>query len=233
MTPRPETLEALQRERDELSRRLSEALALVAQAQTGAYSRGGMAEAQHDHLAQELRDLKLQDFQGVCIRLYDFWKTNKRTEERQQVQRAYALVQFRNQLADQILVKGMARLLLAQESGDPKADREQVRRGIQDALLEKFRLNKHQDLLPEGLLDGLRAAIGKGLDFLRAMTMATPPGYLLVPPPGAPFNPDHHEAVVGCPTNSGVKVKLTAFPGYLPLFSSRVLERALVYTVEN
>lgn len=221
----------LEHERDELNRRLSEALARLAVAEAGAYSQGGAGGARHDQLAQELRTLKLQDFQGVCVRLYDFWKQGKNASERQQMRRALALTQFRKLLADQVLVQGIP-LLLVRRNTDPAEDRLQAGRDIQASLFKTMNIQPEKGHLPEGLLTDLEAAITKGLDFIQAMALATPPGCLLVPSAGTAFNPAQHEAVAGCPTEGAVKIKLTVFPGYLPCFSQRALERALVYTVE-
>ena len=44
------------------------------------------------------------------------------------------------------------------------------------------------------------------------------------------FSPELHEAMIGCPEEGMVHVKLTVFPGYLVSSSNRVLEKALVYT---
>jgi hypothetical protein len=75
-------------------------------------------------------------------------------------------------------------------------------------------------------LDELLAAV---LAFLTDLLTATPPGRLLVPRDGNPFDPEQHEAINGRPGATELKVTATLFPGYLVLDATpRILEKARV-----
>jgi hypothetical protein len=77
----------------------------------------------------------------------------------------------------------------------------------------------------------LDAVIGAVLRLLNDLLTATPPGRLLLPLDGGPFDPQRHEPLAGRPTTGELKVKATLFPGYVILAEPPVVvEKALVYT---
>lgn len=84
-----------------------------------------------------------------------------------------------------------------------------------------------EDRIPEALRNDLENLVRKGLELVKKIASADPPGVLWTEKKGIPFKSDRHEAMLGC--EEGGKILLTIYPGYL--VSDRVFEKALVFTV--
>lgn len=69
--------------------------------------------------------------------------------------------------------------------------------------------------------------VKKGLELVKKIASADPPGILWIEKEGIPFKSDRHEAILGC--EEGGKILLTVYPGYM--VGDRVFEKALVFTV--
>ncbi|MCI0457671.1 MAG: hypothetical protein L0Z62_11935 [Gemmataceae bacterium] len=206
-----------------------DALGRLASQDAGAYALAAPgAPPQHDRLVLTLRQLKIQEFQGLSLTLYNRWKLAK---QRKEMDRTFALAHFRYLMADRILVEG-SRLLSVRQTASAEGDLARVREAIAQSIHDVLHLTPQKRAsLPGQLFADLQDAIQKGTEFLRAMLTAAPPGCLLVPEEGAPFTPAEHELVPDSPGGEGGQVRLTVFPGYLVPSSDRVLEKALVYTL--
>ncbi len=216
----------LLRKRDELSRRLNDALGRVAGKDAGAWSLASPGSApQHDQLVQVFRQLKLQDFQALSLSLYSLWQ--KKSANSSTTAPTFALARFRQTLAEAILVEG-SMLLSVRRSGLVEADVQEVVRAIHESIQTQLKMRNKP---PPEVAGKLNETIARGIHLLREMATATPPACLLVPHRETPFMPELHEAMIGCPDKGTVSVKLTVFPGYLVTGSNRVMEKALVYTV--
>jgi hypothetical protein len=224
MATEPMPYEELLHERDELNRRLNEALGRLAALDAGAYSETSPGSGpQHDQMLQLFRQLKLQDFQALSFSLYSIWQ-KKPTSSGAEPTRALAFC--RQLLAETILIEG-SKLLCLRLSANAEADRAAVRAAIEQLVRTRFKMRNKP---PEEVETKLQEAITKGLDLLAAMAVATPAASLLVPEPHTPFTPELHEVMPGCPDQGNIAVRLMVFPGYLVQRSNRVLEKALVYT---
>jgi hypothetical protein len=222
------TLSSLQRERDELSRRLNDALVRLAGHNlaegAGAYSHASPDSGpQHDQLLLSFRQLKLQDFQALSFGLYSIWQKRPGNDA---TKPAYALALCREKLSREVLLEG-SKLLTIRRSVNPDHDLDDIRQTIYDAIRTRFKM---KNAPPAVLEDKMKETIARSLDLLRAMALARPAGCLLVAPHKTPFQAEVHEPVVGCPDQPTARVQLTVFPGYLVTSSNRVLEKALVYT---
>ena len=217
-------LASLQQERDELSRRLNDALARLAGNDAGAYSHTSPDSGpQHDQMLASFRQLKLQDFQALSFSLYSIWQ---KTHGSAATKPAYALALCREKLAHEVLIEG-SKLLTIRRSVNADEDVEAVRRAVYESIRTRFKM---RNTPPPELENKMRETIVRSIDLLRAMTMARPAGCLLMAGPKTLYQAELHEPVVGCPDLPTAQVQLTVFPGYLVTSSNRVLERALVYT---
>ncbi|OKH41613.1 hypothetical protein NIES2101_34050 [Calothrix sp. HK-06] len=82
-------------------------------------------------------------------------------------------------------------------------------------------------LIPEAIRNETENLVKKGLELVKKIASADPPGVLWVEKEGTVFNSDRHEAMLGC-EESGI-ILFTVYPGYL--VGSRVFDKAVVYTV--
>src|ERR1700734_2930566 len=90
-------LASLRQERDELSRRLNDALSRLAGSDAGAFSLASPDGApQHDQNMLTFRKLKLQEFQGLSLALYSIWQKKPGAET---VKPALALALCREKLS--------------------------------------------------------------------------------------------------------------------------------------
>ena len=216
----------LLRERDDLNRRLNDALGRLANSDAGAYSVASPGSGpQHDQLVQTFRQLKLQDFQLLSFSLFSIWQKKASAQE---TKPTYALAWCRQALAEAVLIEG-AKLLGIRRTIDVDSDLREVRKTIWQSIQTRFKMRNKP---PADLADKLQDTISRSLDLLRAMATATPAACLLVPHHHASFLPELHEAIIGCPDQGSISVRLTVFPGYLVTGSNRLLEKALVYTEE-
>jgi hypothetical protein len=217
----------LLRERDELSRRLSEALGRLAGRDAGAYSVAAPGSGpQHDQLVQVFRRLKTQDFRALSEDLYHLLQQKAHGHSSPP---ADARPQFRHLLSEKILVEGskwLGVLTAVRRSASADVDADDLREKIYQSVRQE--LGKKEP--PVEVADRIRETITKGVSLLRAMRSATPSACLLVPHRGSPFVADEQEAVLGRPDQGTATVRFTVFPGYLVTGSNRVLEKALVYT---
>jgi hypothetical protein len=79
-----------------------------------------------------------------------------------------------------------------------------------------------------GQLDTL---LRHSLTFLGDLLASEPPGRLLLPLSGAPFDPERHEPIPGRPATGELVVRATAFPGYAVFEDPpRLVVKARVYT---
>jgi hypothetical protein len=217
--------QGLLREREELSRRLNDALGRLAGKDAGAWSLASPGGGpQHDQLVQVFRQLKLQDFQALSLSLYSVWQ--KKAAHSGTTPPTFALARFRQTLAEAILVEG-SMLLSVRRSGSVEADMQEVSQAIHESIQTQLKM---KNTPPPEVAGKLNETIARGIHLLREMAMATPPACLLVPHRETAFVPEQHEAMIGCPDQGTVRVKLTVFPGYLVTASNRVMEKALVYT---
>jgi len=132
----PATLSSLQRERDDLSRRLNDALARLAGSDAGTFSVAGPDSGpQHDQLLLSFRQLKLQDFQALSFSLYSIWQKRPGNDTRP----AYALALCREKLAREVLLEG-CKLLAVRRSTDAEGDLEAVRRSIYESIRSRFKM---------------------------------------------------------------------------------------------
>jgi hypothetical protein len=217
----------LLRERDELSRRLNDALGRLAGRDAGAYSLASPGSGpQHDQLVQVFRRLKMQEFRALSEGLYNLLQ--KKAHGRA-APPADARPQFRHLLAEKILVEGskwLGILLAVRRTAAAEVDPAD----LQDKIYESVRQELGRKEPPAEVADRIRETVGKGVSLLWAMRAASPSACLLVPQRGSVFIPDEQEAVLGRPDQGTVHVRFTVFPGYLVTGSNRVLEKALVYT---
>jgi hypothetical protein len=194
-------------ERDELSRRLNDALGRLAASDAGAYSLASPGSGpQHDQLVQAFRQLKQQDFQSLSFSLYSIWQSKPGSAGTRATD---ALARCRQMLAEEVLVEG-SKLLAVRRSTNADVDL--------------------RNTPPPELAEQLQCTIAKSVEVLRAMMTARPAACIFVPATNGAFNAEAHEALLGCPEQADAMVRLTIFPGYLVTASNRVLEKALVAT---
>lgn len=216
--------ERLLRERDDLSRRLNDALGRLAASDAGAFSLASPGDKpQHDQLAQRFRHLKLQDFQALSFSLYSIWQKKPGSSA---TRATAALAYCRQLLAEELLVEGSKRLAIRQ-TGDLDADLHEITQAIFQSIRARLKMRNNP---PAELADRLQETIVKSLSLLQAMAAIRPAACLLVPRDQTAFLPELHEPMIGSPGQGAITVRLTVFPGYLVTGSNRVLERALVQT---
>ena len=223
-TAKDSTLSTLQQERDELSRRLNDALARLASSDAGTFSMASPDSGpQHDQNVLAFRRLKLQDFQALSLAVYSIWQKKSGSDA---VKPGHALALCREKLSHEVLVEG-SKLLAIRRSASADADLQEVSRAIYESIRTRFKMRNQP---PAELGEKIKTTITRSLELLRAMSLARPAAFLLVPAHRTPFTPELHEAVVGCPERAPAAVQFTVFPGYLVASSNRVLEKALVYS---
>ncbi len=81
--------------------------------------------------------------------------------------------------------------------------------------------------ITEAIRTNTENLVRKGLELVKKIASADPPGILWTEEEDIPYKSDRHEAMVGC-EESG-KILLTVYPGYL--VGDRVFEKPLVFTV--
>jgi hypothetical protein len=211
-------------ERDELSRRLNDALGRLAASDAGAYSLASPGSGpQHDQLVQAFRQLKQQDFQSLSFSLYSIWQSKPGSAGTRATD---ALARCRQMLAEEVLVEG-SKLLAVRRSTNADVDLRDVQETIIQSIRTRFRM---RNTPPPELAEQLQCTIAKSVEVLRAMMTARPAACIFVPATNGAFNAEAHEALLGCPEQADAMVRLTIFPGYLVTASNRVLEKALVAT---
>jgi hypothetical protein len=211
----------LLRERADLSQRLNAALNTLVTRDASSYSTAG-APRQHDQLVQAFRQLKIQDFQELTQSLFD----HRRQGARPVKNRNNTVADIRSLLAHQILGLGSRLLAIRQTDliGDLHAAKDEILVKLQKRLEEVWECQ-----IPEPLLQELHEAVLKGLQLVRDIGAAAPPGTLFFPKKDAPFDPERHEPLHARPPGGAPRIALTIFPGYLIGMQDRVFEKALVY----
>jgi hypothetical protein len=175
---------------------------------------------QHAQLIGTFSNLRNQTFRTLAEHLFNLW-TETHTEGPHA--REVTVWTMQQLLAEQIL--GRASQLFAEEmlaneeceSAQAVAATEAVSRlvprvvrAVQTAL-EPFGI----DGLPDEVASELEEVAADGLQFVRDLLEATPPGRLLFPGKHATFDPNHHEAIDPGETTPKSRIASTIFPGYV------------------
>ena len=176
-------------------------------------------------LLATFRQLKTQDFPALAATLHD------------QIGKADVLA-YQRFLMDEILIKGSWMLVehLVRHAGEQRtaeADseftgqlRDHIAGSVSKGLVRKvgFQMTAEVGRQRDALIAG-------AIEFLDDLLTAAPPGRLLLPRLGSPFDPERHEPIPGCPEAGERKITATLFPGCVVFEEGeqRVREKALVY----
>jgi len=184
----------------------------------------GHVPVAHEELTATFHKLKSHDLPGLAQTL-------------QNVVGGGELPAYQRFLVDEIVVKG-ARIVaehlirLASEPGHPNEAEfmSRLRHHVAGNVSQGLARQVNYKTTPEVGKD-VDAVISAVLRLLNDLLTTTPPGRLLLPHDGDPFDPERHEALAGRPTTGEPRVKATLFPGYVILSEPPVVvEKALVYT---
>jgi hypothetical protein len=213
------------KKRDLLHHRLIEVLHDLATGPVVLPAPAGRPTATHEQLLAAFRELRSKSFPDLAGTLHA------------RVGRADPAV-FQRFLADEILIKGSRILVehVIRNAGRPRTPKQeqeftsQLRDHIAGKVCQGLARKVGYQMTPEGgqLLEQL---LTPALAFLADLMTASPPGRLLIPLPGASFDPKRHEPIPGRPAEGQLKVTATLFPGYFVRGDpERVEEKAQVYT---
>ncbi len=170
------------------------------------------SRSQNHLLVQEFKELKEQDSQRISSSIFSHRCESipsLKADRKQEIARIKAI------LSEEIMVKGMT--LSTEESASTH---------VMDSVCTALGMSAESSI-PEALRTDIGNLVKKGLELMKKIASADPPGVLWTEKEGTPFNPDRHEAMLGC--EEGGKILLTVYPGYL--VGDRVFEKALVLTV--
>ena len=184
----------------------------------------GGTPASHDELTERFRKLKNHDVAGLAQTL----KAAVGGGE---------LPAYQRFLVDEIVVKGcrivaehLIRLASATGPNNEREFMDRLRHHVAGNVVQGLARQVNYQVRPEvgQHLDGV---IGSALRLLEDLLTTTPPGRLVLPRDGSPFDPERHEPLAGRPSTGELRVKATLFPGYVILGSPAVVvEKAVVYT---
>ncbi|MEC4811926.1 MAG: hypothetical protein SAK29_01375 [Scytonema sp. PMC 1069.18] len=132
---------------------------------------------------------------------------------------------------ENLIKQGMKLLNETSSSGTSKRFRNQeefttVVKDISTSIYNALKISEEKEI-PEKIRIDTENLVQKGLELVRKIASADPPGILWIEKEGIPFKSDRHEAILGC--EEGGKILLTVYPGYM--VGDRVFEKALVFTV--
>jgi hypothetical protein len=184
----------------------------------------GRPPVSHQELTATFRKLKTHDLSGLAHAL-------------QAAVGGGELPAYQRFLVDEIVVKG-ARIVaehlirLASEPGQPNEEEfmARLRHHVAGNVSQGLARQVNYKVTPE-VGKHIDTIISVVLRLLNDLLTTTPPGRLLLPRDGGPFDPERHEALAGRPTTGDLRVKATLFPGYVILSEPPVVvEKALVYT---
>lgn len=185
----------------------------------------GRPEARHEDLVVTFRKLKTQDYPLFARTLHDAVGKGDSAA-------------FQHLLVDEVFIKGsciLVEYLIRHAARLPSPEEEKdflesLRHHIAGNVLQE--LSKHANYavtLEVG--QQLDALLVRTLSFLVDLLTASPPGRLVVPENGTPFDPETEEALNPKASGEGRVVRATLFPGYAVLEPARtVREKALVIT---
>jgi hypothetical protein len=184
----------------------------------------GRTPVAHEELTATFHKLKSHDLPGLA----------------QTLQTAVGggdLPAYQRFLVDEIVVKG-ARIVaehlirLASEPGLPSEEEflARLRHHVAGNVVQGLARQVNYKVTPE-IGKHLDVVISAVLHLLSNLLTTTPPGRLLLPLDGEPFDPARHEALAGRPKSGELRIRATLFPGYAILSTPpTVVEKALVYT---
>jgi hypothetical protein len=184
----------------------------------------GSKPASHDELTAGFRKLKNEDVAGLAQTL-------------RAAVGAGDLPAYQLFLVEEIVVKGccivaehLIRLASSPAVASEREFMDRLRHHVAGNVRHGLARRLNYKLTPEVGKD-LDAVIASALRLLEDMLTASPPGRLLLPREGSPFDPQRHEALSGRPSTGDLKVKVTLFPGYVILGEPPVVaEKAVTYT---
>jgi hypothetical protein len=187
----------------------------------------GRPAVAHDELRQTFAQLQSRDFPDLALLLHD------------RIGRS-DVARYQRFLVDEILIKG-SRMLLeylihhVSEASSAEVETSflgRLRDHIAGSLCHMLAKKAGYQMTPDA---GKRrdALIDRSLAWLADLLTATPPGRLIAPLSGSPFDPARHEPTAGRPSEGELKVTAMLFPGYLVCGEvPAVAEKAMVFTAK-
>jgi hypothetical protein len=173
---------------------------------------------QNHLLIQEFKVLRDQDVHEVSSEIYRH--LSARDTSLKSLRKA-EIARIKSTLSKEILIKG--RKALIDMGGQPN---ESIATAVGQVMTSILKSLGGADEFPSTLHSSVRELAAKGLELVRRIKAADPPGELWMDEHGEPFDPQIHEPTPDC--ERGGRIDFTVYPSYI--VNHRVFEKALVRT---
>jgi uncharacterized coiled-coil DUF342 family protein len=161
--------------------------------------------------------LKTQTFQGLSNKLFKYFRS---IDEAEAVNRSRRIAEIKSTLSQKILTE------IDFFSEDNELSGKILTEYVEDISNSVCQsLNINRATITEDLYDSIKDSVQKGLELIRDINNAEPPGKLYIMN-GERFDSGRHEPVLGC--EEGGTVEFTVYPAYF--VGDRVFAKAVVFT---
>jgi hypothetical protein len=162
--------------------------------------------------------LKTQTFQGLSDKLFKYFRS---IDEAEAVNRSRRIAEIKSTLSQKVLTESVG--LFSEDNGLSGKSLTEYVEDVSNSVCQSLNINRAT--ITEDLYDSIKDSVQKGLELIRDIDNADPPGKLCLMN-GERFDSGRHEPVLGC--EEGGTVEFTVYPAYF--VGDRVFAKAVVFT---